>query len=446
MNQRLRIFFFGRVLLLAAVMATFPAWAGTYYVSVRGDDGNPGSLAQPWQTVNYALTRLRPGDTLYLRGGTYYEQVEVGVSGTASQPITIAGYAGEQTVIDSGFPEFQAPGNSDWELVNGGRGEYRSKRSCQDKNIYTYVTGIAGYENERVALIPYQDIGHFRANTDSYAGSGSDFYVGPGTMEIAGRCHIRLAKTTAMRNAEVRYGKVFASENANPGAYGIVMSQAINTLRVSGAYLTFKDITFNQAKRTILLDPGAHHVRFEGITAWMGASTVQTYSSQVHHITITDSRILGDAPYWVFWSDMKNAPQVANLSRGTSINLQGGTHDWNISHSLIRGSGQDLIGTNNGEHRIFVHHNRIENCGDDAFEIEGKAEHGGRDDIGHIQIYENYIANCLVAVAVGQDTRKMTGPLLFYRNIVAMLRDHPVNRKAGINHWNGGGQFGYGKM
>ncbi|MGI9285442.1 MAG: hypothetical protein ACR2P1_08630, partial [Pseudomonadales bacterium] len=428
-------------------MTTCPAWAATYYVSTNGEDGNPGSLAQPWQTVKHALSILRPGDTLYLRGGTYYEQVRVNKSGTANQPITIAGYADEQAVIDSGFREFRTAGNSDWELVNASRGEYRSKSSCRDgDNIYAYVTGIAGYENERVALIPYSDINHFRATTDSYRGGGSKFYVGPGTMEIAGRCHIRLAKTSAMRNAEARYGQVFAGENANPGAYAIVMSQASATLTVEGAHLTFKNLTLNQSRNTILLKAGAQHVRFDSITAWMGKSTVQTYSGPVHHITITNSRILGDSPYWIFWSDMKNAPGVANRSRGTSIDVQGGTHDWVISRNLVRGSGQDLIGTNNGENRIFVHHNRLENCGDDAFEIEGKAAYGGRDDIGHIQIYDNYIANCMVAVSVGQDTRKMTGPLLFYRNIVAMLRDHPVNRKAGINHWNGGGQFGYGKM
>lgn len=446
MTSNNRVSFICSLFLFACAVATQSVWAESYFVSVSGDDSNPGSLAQPFKTINHAIAGLQPGDTLYLRGGTYFEQVKATVSGTAARRIAIAAYNDEQPVIDSGLPEFRTAGNSDWELVNASLGEYRSKASCDDEDIYAYVTGIAGYENERVVLVPYENVGHFRSTTDTYGGSGSKFYVGPGTMEISGRCHIRLAKTKAMRDIEARYGKVFAGENANPNRYSIVLSQAQNTIRISGAYLTFKDITFNQAKRTIVLEPGAQYVRFEGITAWMGASAIQTYSSQVHHITVTGSRILGDAPLWVFWSDMKSAPQVANLSRGTSVNLKGGTHDWVISRSLIRGSGQDLIGTNNGETRIFVHHNRIENCGDDAFEIEGKAEFGGRDDIGHIQVYENYIANCLVAAAVGQDTRKMTGPLLFYRNVVVMLRDHPVNREPGINTWNGGGQFGYNRL
>src|SRR5947207_15651733 len=43
----------------------------------KGDDGNDGSRDKPWKTVRHALTRLKPGDTLLLRGGTYYETLIV---------------------------------------------------------------------------------------------------------------------------------------------------------------------------------------------------------------------------------------------------------------------------------------------------------------------------------------------------------------------------------
>ena len=300
--------------------------------------------------------------------------------------------------------------------------------------------------NDRVLLVPYLNVKHFRASTDQYNGSRSNFYVGPGTIEINGKCHIRLSKTAAMREAEARYGEVFPTENADPRNYQIVLSQAGNSLIVKGSNLIIKDLTINQAQDSIELRSGAHHVLFDHISAWMGDSAVTTHDSGVHHIAINRPSILGDAPYWIFWSDMKDLPMVASRARGTSIKLKGGTHDWTISWSLIRGSGQDLIGTNNGEYRIFIHHNRLENCGNDAFEIEGVAKYGGSPDIGQIIIHDNYISNCLTVVAIGQDTKKMTGPLLFYRNVVSLLRDHPVNRKAGINSWNGGGRFGYGKM
>ncbi len=434
---------FAAAVLLAS---TSSVRAATYYVANNGDNTHVGTIEKPFQSINFAIKKLIPGDTLYLRTGIYYETVEVSVSGTESASIVIASAPGEKAVIDSGFGQFRIPGNTDWELVDANLGEYRSKRSCINDDIYGYVLGVSGYVNERVVLVPYLEVKHFRASTDIYENADSAFYVGPGTIEIDGKCHIRLTKTAAMRNTEARYGEVFATENADPRNYQIVLSQAQNSLIVKGSYLIIKNLTVNQAQDSIELKSGAHHVLFDNITAWMGDSAVTTYDSNVHHITLSHSRILGDAPYWIFWSDMKNAPQVASRARGTSIRLKGGTHDWTISWNLIRGSGQDLIGTNNGEDRIFVHHNRLENCGDDALEIEGLAEYGGSADIGQLIIHDNYISNCLTALAVGQDTIKMTGPLLFYRNVVSLLRDHPVNRKAGINSWNGGGRFGYGKM
>lgn len=425
----------------SAFTGVAPSWATTYYVDPNGDDENSGWADSPYQTLDYAINQLKPGDTLYLYGGTYYERVKVEAEGTKEKPILISSLDGERAVIDSGYQEFRELGNSDWELVDERLGEYRSVTKCTSKDIYGYVLGIPGYVNERVKLIPYEEEKYFRASTDEYNGDRKSFYAGPGAMEIDDRCHIRLSKTEAMRKAEERYGQVFEDENSDPSNFHIVLSQESNTLEIRGSYLTFKNITVNQAKDTIELDRGAHNVIFDGITAWMGNTTISTEDDEVHHITVTNSEILGDDPYWIFWSDMKDDPEPATRARGTSINLKGGTNNWFISWNLIRGSGQDLIGTGEDEDRIFVHHNRIENCGDDAFEIEG-------DDkaIGQIVIHDNFILNCLTVVALGQDTDDMIGPLLFYRNVVLLLRDHPVNRKAGINKWNGGGQFGYGKM
>jgi len=76
--------------------------AGTfYYVATNGSDSNPGTEAQPFRTIAKGASSLGPGDTLYVRGGIYYEQVDVSASGTADNQITIAAYPGEQPVIDA---------------------------------------------------------------------------------------------------------------------------------------------------------------------------------------------------------------------------------------------------------------------------------------------------------------------------------------------------------
>jgi|GEM_PF-1791712 len=70
-----------------------------YYVATNGNDGNLGTLSLPFQTLSGAANHLNPGDTLYVRGGTYRETLTMPVSGLANAPITIAGYSNEVATI-----------------------------------------------------------------------------------------------------------------------------------------------------------------------------------------------------------------------------------------------------------------------------------------------------------------------------------------------------------
>jgi len=84
------------------------AGAATYYLdAVNGEDSNPGTQSQPWKTVAYALGDTSPvaaGDTVYLRGGTYREQVEVKKYGNENNWITVKSYPGEMAVLDGTEP------------------------------------------------------------------------------------------------------------------------------------------------------------------------------------------------------------------------------------------------------------------------------------------------------------------------------------------------------
>jgi hypothetical protein len=74
---------------------------GAFYVSPNGSDSNPGTEAQPWRTLTSALPRLRAGQTLYLRGGTYSENVKNPAiqPGLPTSRITLAAYPGERPVL-----------------------------------------------------------------------------------------------------------------------------------------------------------------------------------------------------------------------------------------------------------------------------------------------------------------------------------------------------------
>ena len=77
-----------------------PSAESAYYVAPGGDDSNPGTLAEPWETIQHAADTLSPGDTVYVRAGVYNERVTVNVSGSAGAMIAFQSYPGETATLD----------------------------------------------------------------------------------------------------------------------------------------------------------------------------------------------------------------------------------------------------------------------------------------------------------------------------------------------------------
>jgi hypothetical protein len=95
-----------------------------YYLAPAGNDAAAGSLRRPWRTLYASLRKLRPGDTLYVRGGAYrFGGVNsTTLAGTATRPIVIAAYRGESpvftgTTTPADFLYFS--GNSAWITLRG---------------------------------------------------------------------------------------------------------------------------------------------------------------------------------------------------------------------------------------------------------------------------------------------------------------------------------------
>lgn len=70
-----------------------------FYISKSGNDSNPGTLASPWLTIGKANSTLTAGETVFVRGGTYLEQIRPANSGTSDNHITFAEYPGETAII-----------------------------------------------------------------------------------------------------------------------------------------------------------------------------------------------------------------------------------------------------------------------------------------------------------------------------------------------------------
>ncbi len=74
----------------------------SFFVTVDGSNIGNGSAAAPW-SLSTALIQpgiVRPGDTIWLHGGTYHGSFTSRLSGTPGLPIVLRQYPGERAVID----------------------------------------------------------------------------------------------------------------------------------------------------------------------------------------------------------------------------------------------------------------------------------------------------------------------------------------------------------
>lgn len=101
--------FLTKLALLAALLISPQVFAAkSIYVSPIGRDSGAGTLASPYGTITKAYSVASAGDTIYLRGGTYREQVSLtSKSGSGINPITLTAY-GQETPVISGLDIFKA--------------------------------------------------------------------------------------------------------------------------------------------------------------------------------------------------------------------------------------------------------------------------------------------------------------------------------------------------
>jgi len=112
-----------------------------YYVAPDGSDTNDGSINSPWATIQYAIKNSGPGDTVYLRDGTYIQGATIrgdhGEGGANGQFWTLKAYPGENPVIKDSLHE--------------GIKIYMTK--------YVRVEGLT-FDNGSVGLYPYVKDGY----------------------------------------------------------------------------------------------------------------------------------------------------------------------------------------------------------------------------------------------------------------------------------------------
>ena len=71
-----------------------------FFVAPDGSDSSPGTRARPFGTLAHGLNKLRAGDHLYVRGGTYLARVKVNVApGRPKARVLVTNFPGERPVV-----------------------------------------------------------------------------------------------------------------------------------------------------------------------------------------------------------------------------------------------------------------------------------------------------------------------------------------------------------
>jgi hypothetical protein len=84
---------------------------GDIFVAPTGTDANPGTINSP-TTLSAAITRIQPGQTIQMRGGTYNLSATItiarGNNGTSSQPKNIFAFSGERPILNFSAQAFSS--------------------------------------------------------------------------------------------------------------------------------------------------------------------------------------------------------------------------------------------------------------------------------------------------------------------------------------------------
>lgn len=74
-------------------------YAKNYFVSKKGNNKNIGSIYSPFKSIQFAINKLKPGDTCFIRSGWYDENLVISKIGKPNLPIVIQAYKEETVTI-----------------------------------------------------------------------------------------------------------------------------------------------------------------------------------------------------------------------------------------------------------------------------------------------------------------------------------------------------------
>jgi len=272
MNIKLLLLFF----LVLGFFACQVSSASTYYVAKTGDDGNVGSEASPWLTIQKAANTSVAGDIIYVKNGTYIEWIRFPNSGSAGNYITFQNYSTDIVTVKAPNQFFQdaAPG----------------------------VEGA------------HEDLGHI----------GNSLTHWHGNIEIINKSYIKIKGFKVTSNSDIWTGGWDGTRNEdNRPPYVFSVERSSHHIIIDGNVLDDIDASAISAGFYNITDNG-------GYNAW----NIDFINNYIDH------KWFNSSSYEVISFDAVNYANVsnnyiANHSKGECIDLKDGTSNSIISYNYV---------------------------------------------------------------------------------------------------------------
>ncbi len=413
----------------------------------KGADTNDGTEQSPFKSISRGLKQLKPGDTLVIRGGTYYEHLKLMRSGTAEAPITIRNYPGELPIVDGGLREFYDSPETSWEPAkDGAAGEYVSTKAYPDVDQrvvpYNFITAawepMAGKEDRRplalghfadsmVPLHSYRVLEDLQATNESHINNKPvakgekkaepeeiGMYCGPGLWynRETGKVHARLAHTELKGLKENAY-----RGETDPRKLKLIVALGFGqeVVRITGIqHVNLQGLALRGATGSPMIHIyGSQNIQLDHLTSYGGNPALLLNASQDIKVTNTAFRGLS-AP----WSS-----RASEKYRGTaaySLLLQNNQPENDkIEIAYCEFTDEHDFSQVRYVKTIHFHHNFVENYNDDGMEVGPKI----RDH--KIYIYQNRMSRVQIPISQ-HESRKDESPIdhdpgtgvFMYRNVL----------------------------
>jgi len=392
---------------------TLPDGPLFYVDGPRGSDAAAGTKVEPWRTVQHGIDQLRPGDTLVVREGIYYESLTVAErQGSADLPITITGHPGELVVIDAGHREFLEDPAASWEpCPDGPEGLYRSTALYPDLAGDTatmrglrFVVGHFADTMNPLQIYKWKedletDFPYLRSiqRVDTPLHMGPGFWVDPDT----GRVYVRLAHMP-----EEVWGEFAYRGPTDPREVPMVVGGVESPLQIEDSgHLHVRDLVLRGSRNRNLNVRTSNDLVFDGLTVHSGGVLTVSFIN-TSRVSIRNCVVRGASTPW--------SNRITHKFRGSYPSMFNATNSSDFE--IVDSEFTDSYGGFRGMGRIEgvrFERNLVDNFCYITFELTPGQPHGRE-----LVIARNLIRRCFTVFLSTEEHSLDEVPVLIVRNVI----------------------------